>query len=39
MKRIISLLSALVITSTTFAQIKYDDGPIVTSGNFVTVGT
>ncbi|MDP1810553.1 MAG: matrixin family metalloprotease [Sediminibacterium sp.] len=39
MKRIISLLSALVITSATFSQIKYDDGPIVTIGNFVTVGT
>ncbi len=39
MKKVYSLLAFLIITTTTFSQIKYDDGPIITSGNFVTVGT
>lgn len=40
MKRIYALLIALIIiSSSAFSQIKYDDGPIITSGNFVTVGT
>lgn len=39
MKRFYPLLAALIFTSTAFSQIKYDDGPIITSGNFVTVGT
>ncbi|MGI8583669.1 MAG: hypothetical protein ACR2KX_15835 [Chitinophagaceae bacterium] len=39
MKKIFLITIALIITSTTFSQIKYDDGPIITSGNFVTAGT
>lgn len=39
MKRLYSLIGALIITSSAFSQIKYDDGPIITSGNFVVSGT
>ena len=39
MKSLYSLIAALLITSSVFSQIKYDDGPIITNGNFVTVGT
>jgi len=39
MKPLYSLITALLITLSAFSQIKYDDGPIITSGNFVTVGT
>lgn len=39
MKKLYSGLTALLLTVSAFSQIKYDDGPIITSGNFVTVGT
>ena len=39
MKSFYSLIIALLSTLSVFSQIKYDDGPIVTSGNFVTAGT
>lgn len=39
MKQLFSIVLLLLITSSAISQIKYDDGPIITSGNFVTVGT
>ncbi len=39
MKKYLFISLVLIVTSPVFAQIKYDDGPIITSGNFVTVGT
>lgn len=40
MKKLYALLIAsLIFYSSALSQIKYDDGPIITSGNFVTVGT
>jgi hypothetical protein len=39
MKKIYTLLTGLLIIQATYSQIKYDDGPIITSGNFVIRGT
>ena len=39
MKRILLITIAFITTSVAFSQIKYDDGPIITSGNFVVSGT
>lgn len=39
MKNLYFLVTALILTSAAYSQVKYDDGPIITSGNFVTVGT
>lgn len=38
MKKIYILIGTIIVTSTGFSQIKYDDGPIITSGNFVVSG-
>jgi hypothetical protein len=38
MKKLYFGLAALLITVAAFSQIKYDDGPIITGGNFVISG-
>lgn len=32
MKRLYLMITTLILTSTVFSQIKYDDGPIITNG-------
>lgn len=39
MKKTYLTLFTFMLISSTFAQIKYDDGPIITGTNFVSVGT